>query len=111
MVSPLTKEERIFLAGCIKSMLLADGSIEPQEISELDVLIKNLRFTDYETCLTEFESSVNDDEAFWDMAKTIRRPEAQQVILDCLRSIQLHEGIPERSQEHFVARLKTAWQT
>ena len=109
MTGKLTKAERVFLAGCIKSMLLADGSIEPQEIAELDVLTKKLDFADFDECLSELEASVSDDEAFWAMATRIARPSARAVILQALDAVLLHEGIPTEPPRHFIDQLKRTW--
>lgn len=111
MVSSLNANERIFLAGCIKSMMLADGSIEAQELSELDVLRKKLHFEDFDSRLEEFEAGVKDEESFGKMAHSIKRPGARTVILDALRALMLHEGFPERPEEHLLARLEAAWKT
>ena len=109
MVAPLTRKERVFLAGCIKSMLLSDGVIDDQENSELDALILRLKFEDFGGCLTEFESLVGDQESFWEMAGTIVRAEAQNLILESLREIMLHGGVPGEAGEHLISRLKETW--
>jgi len=109
MVTTLTKPERVFLAGCIKSMMLSDGTILEQESSDLDALIKRLEFADFEGCLEEFEASVKDEESFWQLAPAIVRPEARNIILESLREIMLHGGIPGEAGEHLLSRLKESW--
>ena len=109
MVSPLTNQEKIFLAGCIKSMLLSDGIIDEQEISELDVLINHLHFGDFDQRLEEFEASAKDEDGFWEMAKHIERPETREIILRSLREIMLRTGVPNESEEHLIKRLERAW--
>lgn len=109
MVSPLTNQEKIFLAGCIKSMLLSDGTIDEQEISELDVLITRLKFGDFDRRLEEFEELAKDEEGFWEMAKRVERPEAKEIILRSLREILLRTGIPGESEEHLIKRLERVW--
>lgn len=111
MLTSLSKEERIFLAGCIKSMMLSDGTIENQEILELDDLISHLNFSDFDECLEEFERVVRDDESFWEMAGSIKRPTARETVLESLREIMLHAGIPGGTEESLIHRLETAWRS
>ena len=109
MTTQLTKNERIFLAGCIKSMMLSNGVIENQENVELDDLIVRLKFKDFGDCLEEFESSVKDEEAFWQMASTIERPQVRSIILESLREMILHGGVPGEAGENLLARLRQSW--
>lgn len=109
MTAKLSKDERVFLAGAMKSMLLAEDRLSEEGLAELDALIKKLGFTDYEECLSAFEESTKDDEAFWERARSVRRPEARTVILSALRALMLHEGIPEPPEVHLLSRLDAAW--
>ncbi len=109
MPATLTKNERIFLAGCIKSIMLSDGVIESQENAELDELIVRLKFEDFGDCLEQFESSVKDEEGFWEMASTIERAEVRNIILESLRDIILHGGVPGEAGENLLTRLKQTW--
>lgn len=111
MVTPLKRNERVFVAGCIKSMLLSNGATGNGENTELDVLIARLKFEDFEGCLAEFESRVKDEESFWDMATKIKRAEARDIILESLREIMLDGRVPGESGEHLLGRLKQAWTT
>lgn len=109
MVTSLTKKERVFLAGCIKSMMLSDGAIENQEILELDELIARLHFSDFDRCLEEFEAQVSSEEQFWAMADSIERPVARDVILESVRMIMLHAGIPVDTETTMIRRLEADW--
>ncbi|HUX20584.1 MAG TPA: hypothetical protein VMW69_05040 [Spirochaetia bacterium] len=109
MATPLTKSERVFLAGCVKSVMLSDGVIEYQENVELDALIMRLEFGDFGDCLESFESSVKDEEDFWQMASTIERAEARNIIIESLREIILHGGVPSEAGEILLSRLKETW--
>lgn len=111
MVTPLTRDERIFLAGCIKTMMLSDGSIENQEILELDDLISHLNFSDFDQCLEEFETRVQDEKSFWEMAASIERPAARDIILESVRVIMLHAGIPGDTEGGVIRRLEGAWRS
>ncbi len=109
MITPLSKKERVLLAGAMKSMMLADGRFEDQELKELDVLLRRLNFSDYEQCLTEFEATYKDEDSFWEEVATIKRPEAREIIVNALRELMLHEGIPELNEGHLLNRIKKIW--
>ncbi len=109
MIAPLSRKERVFLAGAMKSMMLADGHFEEQELKALDVLLRRLNFGDYEQCLVEFEATFKDEDSFWEEAAAIKRPEAHEIITTALRELMLHEGIPELTEGHLLNRLKKIW--
>lgn len=109
MLTQLNRHERVFLAGCIKSMLMSDGTIEEQENADLDDQIARLRFADFDDCLAEFEATVKDEEGFWEQAKAIEREEVRDLILEALRELMVHGGVPGRSGEHLLEPLKEIW--
>lgn len=109
MVGSLTKSERVFLAGCIKTMVLSGGAIENQEMVELDELISRLSFSDFDECLAEFEAGVTSEESFWASADSIKRPAARDVILESVRLIMLHAGIPADTEAGLLRRLEGVW--
>ena len=47
----LSLDERVFLAGSIKTMILADGNISSSELSDIDDLFKTEGFEDFDECL------------------------------------------------------------
>jgi hypothetical protein len=109
-VTSLSKGERIFLAGCLKNMILADGAFDEAELNELDVVLEELEFSDYEECLTEFEDLVTDNESFWEMAETVDDRETQELILEVLFDLSIQKGIEESTEKNFLGRLKQTWQ-
>ena len=94
-VRSLSHEEKVFFAGSIRDLMLEDSSIANAELDDLDSLSDRLHFSDYETCLDEFEKTVPDEEAFTAAANRIGRPKARRVILDALYELQLRKEQPE----------------
>ncbi len=109
MLTKLNRRERVFLAGCIKSMVMSNGAIEDQENADLDDQIARLKFADFDDCLAEFEATVKDEEGFWDQAKTIEREEVRDIILESLQELMVHGGVPGRSGEHLLEPLRRIW--
>jgi hypothetical protein len=109
-ISALTTHEKVFLAGCIKNMILADGVFDDSELNELDVLLDELDFTDYEECLMEFENGVNDSDSFWEMAETIEDQETHEMILEVLYDLSIQKGLEESTEKNLLSGLKEIWQ-
>ncbi len=79
-IRDLTHAEKVFFAGCLRGMILADGYAKDEEIAGLDELRDVSHFDDLDVCLEEFESAVQDDQMFWAMAAAIVRPDARELI-------------------------------
>ncbi len=56
------------------------------ELDDLDSIYRRLGFNDYEACLEEFESRINDEDGFWQEARRIARTAAEDVILEVKKS-------------------------
>ncbi len=108
-VSSLNHDEKVFLAGCIRSVMMADGSIENEELEDLDKILQNLKFKDYEECLVEFEESVEDEESFYEYARRIKDKKAQEIILSTIYELGLHEGVPDSEEETIFNNLSKIW--
>ena len=54
----------MFLAGCIKSAIMADGLFGDDELAELEALESELPFQDFPAALEKFEAMVKDSESF-----------------------------------------------
>jgi hypothetical protein len=102
--------ERVFFAGCIKNMIMADRQFDESELNELDKLLEDCNFTDYEESLEEFESTVRDSDTFWEMAENIENPETQEIILEILYDLSIQKGMEDPSEEHLITQLKEIWQ-
>ena len=109
-VGKLTKEERVFLAGCIRAVTMADGSIEEGELEDIDSILKKLKFRDYEECLVEFEENIKDEESFYEYARRIKNKDARDIILKTIYELSLQDGLPEESEENIFNRLNRIWQ-
>jgi hypothetical protein len=109
-ISSLKTHEKVFLAGCIKNMIMADGTFGDPELNELDVLLDELDFTDYAECLEEFENGVADSDSFWEMAETVEDRETQEMILEVLYDLSIQKGLEESAEKNLLSSLKEIWQ-
>jgi hypothetical protein len=108
-ISKLEHNEKVFLAGCVKTMLLSDGNISQAEIDDINKLYNAEHFDDFEECLTEFENKISDEEGFLAAAKEITNPDAQDTILGQLFSISIDDGVQSTSEAHILNKLKDFW--
>ncbi len=109
MITKLGDKEKMFLAGCIKSIILADGKIEPAEIEDLNRLTGELGFDDFEKYLEVFEKEVRDSDMFWETASKIESTDARDIILKVMYELSLQDGFTEKVERDFLDKLKTIW--
>ncbi len=109
-VGKLTREERVFLAGCIRAVTMADGTIDEGELDDIDSILEKLKFRDYEECLVDFEENIKDEESFYEYARRIKSREARDIILETIYELSLQNGMPEESEENIFNRLNRIWQ-
>ncbi len=109
-LSQLSHEEKVFFAGCIRAVMLADGSIQEAELKDLDRIYRKLDFHDYEECLEEFEEKAPDEDAFLAEAAKITNPAAQDLILKTLYELTVQNGAPEDAQEGIFMKLSRVWE-
>ena len=102
--------ERVFFAGCIKILIMADRQFDEAELNELENLLDKYNFSDYEEALEEFEGTVHDSDSFWEMAENIDNIEAQETMLEILYDVSIQKGIENPSEEHLISQLKEIWQ-
>ena len=110
MVTKLSDDEKLFLAGCIKSIILADGTIESEEIDDLNKLTEELGFNDFEEKLEAFENKVHDSEMFWEMAAKIEGKEVRDIILKVMQELSLQDGFTEKVEEKLLSKLIEIWE-
>ncbi len=110
-VTSLSREERVFLAGCIRSVIMADGSIEDGELEDMNAILKKLKFKDYEECLVEFEEKVEDEDSFYEYAGKIKDDKAREIILGVIYELGLHEGLPDSEGSRIFNNLNKIWET
>ena len=108
-IKKLKHEERVFLAGCIRAVTMANGLIEEEELTDIDKIIDKLKFNDYEECLVEFEENIPDKEAFYEYAGKIKDKKAQNTILSVVYELNLQEGAPDESEENIFNTLNKIW--
>jgi hypothetical protein len=108
-LSKLSLEDRIFLAGSIKTMILADGNISASELSDIDELFKVDGFDDFDECLEEFEKRITTKEEYWEMAAGIGDQNIRDIILKYLDEISLMDGFPDSGEKKFFNELVETW--
>jgi len=108
-IKKLKRKERVFLAGCIRAVTMANGFIEDEELTDIDKIIDKLKFNDYEECLVEFEENIPDKEAFYEYAGKITDKKAQDTILSVVYELTLQEGAPDESEENIFTTLSKIW--
>lgn len=108
-VQGLNQHEKMFLAGCMKNLILIDGSIETNEIEGLDDVIDALRFTDFDERLNKFEEQTRTWEQFWDEASQIDSRETRQFILAVLEEMAVKDALSERAERKLIDDLRKHW--
>lgn len=101
--------EKVFFAGCLKSLLLSDGKLEESEISDLQDLTDKIYFDSFETYLETFEERVRSIETFWEMAEKITNSQVQDLIITSLHQIQLKDHIPGFQSGTLINDLEEMW--
>jgi len=109
-LSQLSHAEKVFFAGSIRAVMLADGSIQDAELKDLDRIYRNLDFHDYEQCLDEFEENAPDEDSFMKEAARITNPATQDLILKTIYELTVQNGAPEDSQEGIFMKLTRLWE-
>lgn len=120
-LTDLTWNEKIFFAGSLRAMILADGVIEDGEIAGVDRIRDEDRFDDMDRCLDEFNEQLEagggaigshkPSEAYWKLAALITGVEAQKFILQKMEAISLRDGYQKEAEVDFFARLRETWGT
>ena len=108
-ISNLNETEKLFLAGCLKGIIMADGKIESEELSDLDSILKVYNFQDYDKYLEKFENEIRDEDSFWKLADAIIEDDLRNRILEMLQELSLQEGYPDKTAEEFIKKLKQVW--
>ena len=108
-LSILDQNAKMFLAGCMKTMMMADGKISQSELKDIDNLYTEEHFTDFEERLGEFEEKVKDEDAFWQMAGTIKEQDARDIILGHIYDVSLEDGMPSAGEKKFYTQLEEFW--
>lgn len=108
-ITNISETEKEFFAGCIKSMIMADGKIDEREIQELEKLQKELGFSNFDKYLINFEEEYTSSDQFWEEAKHIENSEVQTIILKWLTDISLIKGYQLESEKVLLKKLNELW--
>jgi len=118
-LADLTHNEKMFFAGSLRAMILADGVIEDEEIAWVDKTRVEDRFEEMDSCLDEFTVQLESRgatgapgipaPAYWQLAALITRSEAQQFILGKLEAISLRDGYQKEAETNFFSTLRETW--
>jgi hypothetical protein len=88
-------EQKVFLAGCPRAIILADGALNPSELDDLERIYNRLGFNDYDACLDESEGRIKDEGAFLREAERIADPAAQDATIGVAYEQSLRNGALE----------------
>ena len=112
-IDELYWDEKVFLAGCLKGLILIDGVIDDEEIAGIDAIREEDRFDDLDEALESYETEARESESenvLWRKAAGVTRPEAREVILSRLRYIALRDGFTKDAEERFLSKLREIWE-
>ncbi len=108
-IRELTLDERSFLAGAVKILLLSDGVIDDEEIAGVDRLRDVYHFEDMDECLVRFEERVEGDGDFEAFAREITRKEARDFVVEELHELSLKGGYQGHEEHGFIERITRIW--
>jgi len=106
----LNEQEKIFLAGAIKGLILADGQPSEVELDDLDRIVDELGFHDFDEHLERFEKDVESDEDFEYLARNIFHAEAKSQITRVLWDLALQKGFASPEEEKLIKNIRQWWQ-
>ena len=108
-VTELNEQEKVFLAGAIKAMLLVEGRLERDELDDLDRLIAGLGFDDFDEHLARFETDVKSDEDFEYLARNLYHPEAKSLITRVLWDLAIQRGFASPEETSLIKNIRSWW--
>jgi hypothetical protein len=118
-LTDLTRNEKVFFAGSLRAMILADGVIEDSEIAWVDKIRDEDRFEDMDSCLDEFTNQLGvlgattvpgkPAPAYWELAAEITRSDAQALVIGRLEAISLRDGYQKAAEADFLSTLRETW--
>lgn len=118
-LSSLTWDEKVFFAGSLRAMILADGVVEDDEIAWVDRIRDEDRFDDMDQCLDEFSAKSEEvaggpesgkpSSAYYTLAESITRSDARELILERLEAISNRDGYQKEAEAAFFTRLREVW--
>ena len=108
-LTDLNEQDKMFLAGAIKALMLADGPTAPRTLDDLDRLVAGLGFDDFDEHLERFEQAVTRDEDFEFLARNIFHAPAKQLITRVLWDLALQKGFASPEDEELIRKIQVWW--
>ena len=108
-IASLTGQEKMFLAGAIKAMLLAGGSPSQEQLDDLDRIVEGLGFTDFDEHLERFEADAPGEADFEFLARNMFHAPAKTLITRILWDLALQKGYANPDQEDLIRNLREWW--
>jgi len=108
-VADLNEQEKIFLAGAIKALMLTDGVPSQEELDDLDRIVDGLGFHDFDEHLVRFEVDAPEPGDFEYLARNIYHPAAKTVITRILWDLALQKGYPSPGDEKLIKNIRQWW--
>ncbi len=108
-VAAMNEQEKIFLAGAIKVLILADGEVGEQELDNLDRIVVGLGFDDFDEHLERFEATVKNDTDFEFLARNMFHAPTKTLITRVLWDLALQEGFATPAEEKIIRNIQEWW--
>jgi hypothetical protein len=108
-IADLNEQEKIFLAGAIKALLLADGAVDDAQLDDLDRLVEGLGFDDFDEHLVRFEKVAASDQDFEFLARNIFHPQSKALISSILDELAVQKGIPTPEDDELIGKIREWW--
>lgn len=108
-IADLNAQEKIFLAGAIKALMLNDGVPSPEELDDLDRIVDGLGFHDFDEHLVRFEVDAPGEDDFEYLARNIFHAPAKTLITQILWDLALQKGFASPEDEALIKKIRLWW--
>jgi len=108
-IGDLNEQEKIFLAGAIKVLILGEGEAGAPTLDDLDRIVEGLGFDDFDEHLERFEKIVVHDEDFEFLASNIFHGPAKTLITRVLWDLALQKGFASPEDEELIKNIRRWW--
>lgn len=108
-VGELNEQEKVFLAGAIKILIVGEGLAQQSALDDLDQIVENLGFQDFDEHLERFEKVVVTEEDFEFLARNIFHSSAKTLITRVLWDLALQKGYASPEDEDLIRKIRGWW--
>lgn len=108
-VSKMNEQEKVFLAGAIKSMIMVSGGVDEYELNDLDKIVAELNFPDFDQHLESFEKNVKTEADFQFLAQNLYHSQTKSLISQILWDLALQKGYPSPEEEKMIQLIRQWW--